>query len=91
MPSRRLSCSARCVSLLFSVRPDPGALIAQQQCDGLELRARRGRHPAVPQGGLDLPDGAGEHRDDVVAAAAAPTVARGATASPGLGLASSSH
>jgi hypothetical protein len=73
------------------VRADPGALVAQQQRDRLELRARRGRHPAVAQGGLDLPDGAGEHRHDVVAVAAATSVARGATASPGLGLASSSH
>ena len=49
------------------VRPDPGVLLAHQQCDDLELRAHRGRHAAALGGRLDLTDGAGEHRDDVVA------------------------
>ena len=70
---------------------DPGALIAQQQGDDLELRARRGRDPAAAQGGLDLLDRTGDHRHDVVGDAAASSVPWGATASPRLGLASSSQ
>ena len=65
MPSRRLSCSARCAVAAGRLGPDPGALLAQQQRDGLELRAHRRRHAAALGGRLDLADGAGEHRDDV--------------------------
>ena len=67
MPSSRLSCSARCASVLVGVRLDAGALLAHQQGDDLELRAHR-RHAPAPRWtrGLDLAHGAGEHRDDAV-------------------------
>ncbi len=72
----------------LAVGPDPHAFLAQHQGDGLELRARRRGHPPVAQGGLDLLDGAPEHRHHVVGGT---TVPLGASASPRLGPASSSH
>ena len=58
MPSRRLSCSARVRLAAGLLRADTGALVAQQQRDGLEPRAYRGRGPAVAQRCLDVSDGA---------------------------------
>ena len=93
IPSRRLSCSARCASVLVGVGLDPGALLADEQRDDLELGAHRGHHAAALDGGLDLAHGAGEHRDDaLVVEVAHPTLgARGGAAGAGLALASSSH
>src|SRR3984893_12109362 len=48
-------------------RPDAGALVPQQQGDGLELRTHGRRHAAAPSSRLDLTDSSGEHRDDVAA------------------------
>ena len=90
MPSSRLSCSARRLSLP-AVRLDAGALLAQQQGDGLELRAHGGRHAAALGGRLDLTDGSGEHLDDVATVADASLIPRGGTASARLALAWSSH
>ena len=42
-------------------RPDAGALVPQQQGDGLELRAHGGRHAAALSRRLDLTGGPGEH------------------------------
>src|SRR6516164_7630425 len=50
-----------------SGRPDAGALVPQQQGNGLELRMHGRRHAAAPGSRLDLTDGPGEHRDDVAA------------------------
>ena len=61
-------------------RPDAGALLAEQQGDGLELRPHRRRHATALHGRLDLTDGPGEHRDDVAAAAAPSLVPRGGSA-----------
>ena len=47
---------------------DPGALLAHQQRDGLELRAHGGVTRSALDGRLDLAHGAGEHRDDAVVA-----------------------
>jgi hypothetical protein len=68
-------------------RPDAGALVAQQQGDGLELGAHGRRDPAAVSGRLDLTDGSGEHRDDVAAVADASLLPRGGTASARLALA----
>jgi hypothetical protein len=72
-------------------RPDPGALVPQQQGDGLELRAHGRRHAAAPGSRLDLTDGSGEHRDDIAAVVDASLLARGGTASARLALAWSSQ
>ena len=72
-------------------RPDAGALVPQQQGDGLELRAHGRRHAAAPGSRLDLTGGSGEHRDDVAAVADASLLPRGGTASARLALAWSSH
>src|ERR1700688_601610 len=72
-------------------RPDAGALVPQQQGDGLELRAHGRRHTAVPDSRLDLTGGSGEHRDDVAVVADASLLPRGGTASVRLPLAWSSH
>jgi hypothetical protein len=72
-------------------RPDPGALIPQQQGDGLELRAHGRRHAAAPSSRLDLTGSSGERRDDVAAVVDAPLLPRGGTASARLALAWSSH
>src|SRR6516225_2715432 len=72
-------------------RPDSGALIPQQQGDGLELRAHGRRHAAAPGSRLDLTGGPGEHRDDVAAGPDASLLPRGGTASARLTLAWSSH
>ena len=58
---------------------------------GLELRAHGRRHAAAPGSRLDLSDGSGEHRDDIVAVADAPPLPRGTTASARLALAWSNH
>jgi hypothetical protein len=72
------------------VREDPGALLAQQQGDGLELRAHRRRHAAALDGRLDLADGSGQRGEDV-AGLADPSLLPRATASARLALAWSSH
>src|ERR1700677_3525433 len=72
-------------------RPDAGALVPQQQGDGLEFRPHGRRHAAAPGRRLDLTGGSGEHRDDVIAVVDAPLLPRGGTASTGLALAWSSH
>ena len=79
------------VTVASGRRPDAGTLLAQQQGDGLELRAHGRRHAAAPGGRLDLADGSGEHRDDVAAVADASLLPRGGTASARLALAWSSH
>src|SRR6266571_5941193 len=72
-------------------RPDAGALVPQQQGNGLELRAYSRRHAAVPGSHLNLTDGSGEHRDDVAAGADASLLPGGGTASARLALAWSSQ
>src|ERR1700730_2274742 len=72
-------------------RPDAGALVPQQQGDGLELRTHGRRHAAAPSSRLDLTDSSGEHRDDVVAVVDASLLPRGGTASARRALAWSSH
>src|SRR5205807_7857316 len=72
-------------------RPDPGALVPQQQGDGLELRAHGGRHATTLGSRLDLTGVSREHRDDVVAVADVSLLPRGGTASTGLALAWSSQ
>src|SRR5207248_10115707 len=72
-------------------RPDAGALVPQQQGNGLELRAHSRRHAAAPGSRLNLTDGSGEHRDDVAAGADASLLPRSGTASAGLALAWSSQ
>src|SRR6185437_483087 len=49
--------------------PDAGALVSQQQGDGLILRAHGRRRPAAPDSRLDLTDGSVKLRDDVAVAA----------------------
>src|SRR5205807_8569744 len=72
-------------------RPDAGALVPQQQGNGLELRAHSRRHAAAPGSRLNLADGPGEHRDDVAAVVDASLLPRGGAASARLALAWSSH
>ena len=72
-------------------RADAGALVPEQQGDGLELRAHGRRHAAALRRRLDLTGGPGEHRDDVVTMADAPLRPRGGTASACLALAWSSQ
>src|SRR5437660_7820850 len=72
-------------------RPDPGALVPQQQGDGLELGAHGRRHAAALGSRLDLTGVSGEYRDDVVAVADASLIPRGGTASAHLALAWSSQ
>ncbi len=72
-------------------RPDPGALVPQQQGDGLEFRAHGGRHAAALGRRLDLTGVAGEHRHDVAVVAGASLIPRGGTASAHLALAWSSQ
>src|SRR5690348_2076282 len=50
-------------------RPDAGALVSQQQGDGLILRAHGRRHPAAPGSRLHLADGSVKLRDDIAVAA----------------------
>ena len=71
---------------------DPGALLAHQQGDGLEAGPQRGQRVAALDAGLDLADGAREHRHDalVVESAAAP-LARRRPGVAGLTLTSSSQ
>jgi hypothetical protein len=71
--------------------PDAGALVPQQQGDGLELRAHGRRHPAAPGRRLDLTGSSGEHRDDVAAVLDALLLPRGGAASARLALAWSRH
>src|SRR5690242_9143653 len=71
--------------------PDAGALVPQQQGDGLELRTHRRRHATAPGSRLDLTDSPGEHRDDVAAVVDVPLLPRGGTASARLALAWSSQ
>src|SRR5260370_31780216 len=72
-------------------RPDPGALVPQQQGDGLELRAHGRRHAAALGSRLDLTGVSGEHRHDVAVVADASLLPRGGTASARLALAWSSQ
>src|SRR5580693_9790168 len=74
-------------------RPGPGALVPQQQGDGLELRAHGRRHAAALGDRLDLTGVSGEHRHDVVVVvvADASLIPRGGTASARLALAWSSQ
>src|SRR5882672_7551296 len=72
-------------------RPDPGALVPQQQGDGLELRAHGGRHAAALGSRLDLTGASREHRHDVAVVADASLIPRGGTASARLALAWSSQ
>jgi hypothetical protein len=67
--------------------PDAGALVPQQQGDGLELGAHGGGHPAALGRRLDLTGGPGEHRDDVAAMTDPSLLPRGGTASACLALA----
>ena len=68
MPSRRLSCSARRLSLTAAARTR-ATLVPQQQRDRLELRPDGRRHGAAPGGRLELADDSGQLRDNVAAAA----------------------
>jgi hypothetical protein len=70
---------------------DAGALLAQQQGDGLELRAHGRRDTAALGGRLDLTDGSSEHHDDVATMADPSLVSRGGPASARLALAWSCH
>ena len=72
---------------------DARALLADQQCDDLELCAYRRHHGSTLDGRLDLAHSAGEDGDDAVVVAPAGTtlVPRGGTASARLALASLSH
>jgi hypothetical protein len=72
-------------------RPDAGALIPQQQGDGLELRAHGRRHAAALGSRLDLTGVSGEHRHDIAVVADASLIPRGGTASARLALAWSSQ
>src|SRR3984893_17003736 len=63
-------------------RPDAGALVPQQQGDGLELRAHGRRHAAAPGSRLDLTHGPGEHRDDAAAVADASLLLRAVRRAP---------
>ena len=69
--------------------PDAGALVPQQQGDGLELRAYGGCHPATLGRRLELTGVAGELGDDIAAVTDAPLLllARGGAASAPLALA----
>ena len=93
MPSRRLSCSVALGLGDLGVGLDPGALLAHQQGDDLELRRGGRLHRCRARRWLDLAHGAGEHRDDAVVVARAGTwlVPGRGTASARLALASSSH
>src|SRR6516165_2889780 len=79
------------MTVASSCRPDSGALVPQQQGDGLELRAHGRRHAAALGSRLDLTDGSGECRDDIAAVVDASLLPQGATASARLALAWSSH
>src|SRR5277367_5836324 len=79
------------MSVASGPRPDAGALVAQQQGDGLELRAHGRRHAAAPGSRLDLTDGSGEHGDDIAAVVDASLLPRVATASARLALAWLNH
>jgi hypothetical protein len=79
------------VGLAAGRRQDAGALLPQQQGDGLERRADGGRDATALRGRLDLTGGPREHRDDVAAVVDAPLVPRGGVASAPLALAWSSH
>ena len=82
MPSRRLSCSARWVSLLVSSARTRARSSRTSRATTWNFVRVDGRHAAALDGCLDLADGAGEHRDDAVVVAPRPSlVARGATAS----------
>src|ERR1700735_93782 len=72
-------------------RPDAGALVPQQQGDGLKLRTHSRRHAAAPSSRLDLTDSSGQYRDDAVAVADASLLPRRGTGSARLALAWSSH
>jgi hypothetical protein len=72
-------------------RPDAGTLIAQQQGDGLELRAHGRRHATALGSRLDLTGVSGEHRHDIAVVADASLIPRGGTASAHLALAWSSQ
>ena len=71
--------------------PDAGALVPQQQGDGLELGAHGRRHAAALGRRFDLTGVSGEHRDDVALVADASLITRGGTASARLALAWSSQ
>ncbi len=75
-----------------AVSLDPGALLAHQQGDRLEPGSEGGQRVAALDAGLDLADGAREHRHDalVVESAAAP-LARRRPGVAGLTLTSSSQ
>ena len=70
---------------------DPGALLADQERDDLELGPRRRRDRAALRARLDLADGPREHRDDalVVAVPAGVALAALGPVATGLALASS--
>jgi hypothetical protein len=72
-------------------RLDAGALVPQQQGDGLELRAHDRRHAATPGRLLNLAGDPGERREGVAALADTLLLPRGGTASARLTLAWSSH
>src|ERR1700683_3450902 len=72
-------------------RPDAGALVPQQQGDGLELRTHGRRHAAAPSSRLDLTGSSGEHRDDITTVVDASLRPRGGTARARRALAGSSH
>jgi hypothetical protein len=72
-------------------RADPGALVPQQQGDGLKLRTHGRRHAAALGSRLDLTGVSGEHRHDVAVVADASLIPRGSTASARLALAWSSQ
>jgi hypothetical protein len=69
---------------------DPGALLAHQLGDDLELGADRRHDRAALDGALDVADGAGEHRDDAVVLATR-VGARCGTTSAGSTSTSSGH
>src|SRR3984885_15896322 len=79
------------MTVTFGRRPDAGALVPQQQGDGLELRPHGRRHAAAQSSRLDLTGSSGEHRDDVAAVADASLLPRGGTASARLALAWANH
>ncbi len=83
--SRRLSFSVRREFPMVSSARTPGALLAQHQGDGLELRARGRRDPAAAQGVPDVLDGVREHGHDVLAPASSPPLPGGGVAPTGLG------
>ena len=80
IPSRRLSCSARCLSLLVSSARTRARSSRTRRATTWNFVRTEGSHATALGGRLDLPHGAGEHRDDaLVVAIAGPSLgSRGA-------------